>query len=393
MTVAVILPSAVVFSPQGLQATTVMRWMSQSLAARGLLWAGWLALVAPVARLAFTAPGTRTLRSLPVDERAFVSGLLGLTMLLQGPWVLLFLRGQGAVAALGASLVASAIAASLAAGVGWRPAAVVVGATALAMLPAAPWAQVLLGGPLALLGTRSGWRFAPERGQRSWHVLRRTRPVLALVVAHALHLARTEGVRLSRALGLVVLGAATLVLASRNSPALTASEGLEQRLLCGVLPAVVVAGSLSGPLLQSEQRLRWVTLTTGGTERGSRLVALLSDGLFTAAAGAVFGLLAALGQREFPAKEVLAGALPPWPSPLRVVAEASVWSFAIGCAAHALVAREAARRRPDASRRVMSLVGLAVAGFVAASLGAQASLLLGASLTVLAIGAGMRSEA
>jgi hypothetical protein len=76
--VAIGIPAFVLSAGNGLRAADVIAWSHRSMAARGLLWAGWLVLSAPALRTAFIAPGSLILRSLRVRRGLYTLHLLRL---------------------------------------------------------------------------------------------------------------------------------------------------------------------------------------------------------------------------------------------------------------------------------------------------------------------------
>ena len=91
--------ASVVFSPNGLRAAELVASMRTSVWVRVAIWAGWLLVSAPIARVLLAHPAALFLRSLPVPrwQLALVHGVH--LVVLELPLSLLYLRGEGVAAA------------------------------------------------------------------------------------------------------------------------------------------------------------------------------------------------------------------------------------------------------------------------------------------------------
>lgn len=108
--IAVGIPAFVISAGNGLRAVDVLAWLHRSLPVRGAFWAGWLVLSAPAMRLVFVAPGSVCLRALRLPRAPFLFALFTLCAAVQVPWGVLFVRGAGWGASLGAALLGWAVA-------------------------------------------------------------------------------------------------------------------------------------------------------------------------------------------------------------------------------------------------------------------------------------------
>lgn len=254
LSVALGIPSAILFSANGLRARDVVALSHHSLAMRSLLWAVWLLLSAPALRVLLDAPGSRTLRALRLPRGSLVTALLALAALVQLPWAILFARGGGSLEAGAAVTLAIALNASLvvalrrgrwliALALGgllllWDPGASVVAACG------ALWA------PFAL---DAAFRCALEQRRTSLRLTRPTHPLLALYVTHLLRLLRSAQARLVIACLSGVGGATGLLFSLRNDP----TERVLQRALSALaLPLTLAAAVCVAPVLESELSLR-----------------------------------------------------------------------------------------------------------------------------------------
>lgn len=252
--VAVGIPAFVVFSPNGLSARELIRLMHASVWIRGFLWAGWILLATPAVRPLFEAQGTTTLRSLRLPAVPLVVATALLASAVQLPWIVLFARGAGTVAA--ASALACAVSLQSSIGVAARrkrytAVVLVLAAVVLRDLPAA-W-TLMLGGVTAPWCLLRAWRVAPERPLRAFRWLRPTTPFLALYGTHLLRLTRSARPRLITAAMLTAAGALAVCAGFRNDPG---ERSLARALTILTTPLAVTAALCVAPLLECEAMLR-----------------------------------------------------------------------------------------------------------------------------------------
>ncbi|MBX3226323.1 MAG: hypothetical protein KIT84_42930 [Labilithrix sp.] len=349
---AILLPAAIVFSPQGLSARDLVRSMAASWPLRAVVWAGWLALSAHAANAALTAPGMSVLRVARARRGHVVAALLVLASVVQAPWAVLWLRGAGPGAAFAAVTHAIALAASIFALTRRRELAtggiLVAAATSALLGPLAGSSLAafvgagfspLVGALLAASGMGRAWRVAAERSAEGAAGMALPRAGV-LVVVHLLRLVRAERFRGLLATMIASLGASGL-LTLRSDPT---PRPVGRALAIMAVPLVLAASLFVAPLLDLERRLmpwlrslrvrRWMIVA-------SFFAALATPtSAFAATAGVAAGLVS-------PAPCLaLGGALGAWAIVLSSVVGA--WgrrhtsSFAVGVAAIAIAAAVAA---------------------------------------------------
>jgi hypothetical protein len=237
---AVGLASTIIFAPQGLKASELVRAMHGSALLRGVVWAGWLLLAAPASRAAFTAPGLGLLRVHQRSKLGTTSGLVLLLAAVQLPWIVLFARGAGPLPALAAALLAIAIEAAVVAR-SWL---------VLAGLAAALFDVPAIGCLLVPFAVRRAWVTAPEhRGAAERIRTRAAWPSLVvLTVVHLLRLVRMERSRIVIATAFASLGGAGLL-------TLRSEEGgvVARALAVMALPITIAAACFASPILGSEK--------------------------------------------------------------------------------------------------------------------------------------------
>lgn len=256
LSVALGIPSAILFSSNGLRAKDVVALAHHSLIARSLLWLAWLALSAPALHVLFAAPGSRTLRALRLPRAAVVCALCLLGTVTQVPWAILFARGAGAVAAWAAVTLALALSASsLVALRRQRWALLIALGAALLAADLPSFAAALVGSVWAPSALLAAWRCALEEPSARFRLLRPTHPLLALYAAHALRLARAARSRLMVALVSGVGGAFGLGYSLRNDPT---ERPIVRALAALALPLTLTAAVCVAPVIENEARLRWL---------------------------------------------------------------------------------------------------------------------------------------
>jgi hypothetical protein len=224
---AVGLPATIIFSPQGLSARELVRAMRASPGVAIVVWLGWIALSSVATTAVFTAPGLSVVRAMRPRRRDLLPALIALASVVQLPWAVLWYRGAGAGAAIGAVLLAEYAAAVLFALTRRR--------SLRALLPL------------------EAWRVGPESrsGARVW-TRANASPIVALATVHWLRLFRVERMRLLLASMIGGVGAAGL-LTLRSDP--TPRPG-GRAVAIMTVPLVLIASLFVTPLLACEESLR-----------------------------------------------------------------------------------------------------------------------------------------
>lgn len=239
--VAIGLPGAILFGPQGMGARDLVAGMADSPGLRAFVWLGWLLLSAHAMAALEGAPGSLVLRSLRPRRGPTVAALAVLALGVQVPWLALHARGGGQVAAVGAVAIAIAVGTR-------RLLALPLLVLVLAGMSTAWLAPVAV--VVAVVALDRGWRH--PRAEREPHradPVRRRAPLVALVRMHLLRVARLAPARLGIAAILVAIaGAGLLTLRSDPTPA-----PLRRVLAILALPGVLGAALLVEPVLASER--------------------------------------------------------------------------------------------------------------------------------------------
>jgi hypothetical protein len=289
------LAASILFSPNGMRAVDLLRLVASSPATAASLWSGWILLTVPAARALFETSETFFLRSLPVPPWHFWLVHAAHLLALQGPWMLLWLRGEGLVAALAAGVIAGAAAALVVA----RPrdardllAAALLLVAAFASLPAA--IRLGLGLAAGALAIPAAWTRAASRGVRRGRSRVGGSAATALLLAHAVILARRDASTLLRGGLAVLIGAVVFAFVVRNNGPDAAGHEATLALFAAALPLAIATGGVAAKTLETERRLEWLLLSTGASARLRALTALAIPTITGALAGLVHGSLGAL---------------------------------------------------------------------------------------------------
>jgi hypothetical protein len=252
--VALGIPAAILFASNGLRAVDIVRLMRHSRIARSLLWTGWLALSVPALRVLFDAPGTRTLRALRPSRRALSAGLFVLASAIELPWTILFASGGGAVSAWAALTLAVALGSACIVAAR-RRSGFWLAALLSALIASDPsaWLAAVCGTALAPVALFAAWRTALEQPALRVRVLRPTRPLFALYLAHMLRLLRAARTRLLIVLAAGLSGGIGLIFSLGNDPT---ERPLQRALSALALPLTLAAAACVEPVIESEARLR-----------------------------------------------------------------------------------------------------------------------------------------
>jgi hypothetical protein len=300
---ALAIAATVIFAGNGMDAADVVHLLHASPAGAIAVWGAWLFLTAPAARALFETRETFFLRALPVPPWHFWVVHGAHLAALQLAWAVLFARGEGLLAGLAAmalAAAASALAVARPATVREACAAIAVAASILAPIPA--WAQLATGLAASTIGIACAWSRAPARGDRHGRSRVAGGPFRALVLAHAVVLARRDAVTLVRGLFAAIAGAAVLALLIRNNGPDARGHEAELTLLAGAFPLSLATGGVAARVLVTELRLEWLLLTTGASARLRAIAAVSVPAIWGIGTGAVLGLpgavIAGLGAKE-----------------------------------------------------------------------------------------------
>jgi hypothetical protein len=311
-TLGAVLIAAVAFGPTAMRPHDLTGLALANPAVGGVLAATWLLVFVPTARM-IVRPPVGYLYSLPGDPRAARAVALAALFLLQLPWLVLWIAGEGA-----------------------RGALVVIATTALA-------AAIALVPPPRLRATTPVWQH----------------PLTALAAIHLRALARRAGDALVRGAGLALLAGGAAGLLVRNNQLTGAPAGT---LAAAVIAIAVVPAQIGSALvtLGAHRETAWLAAATG-ISRAARIAALATALATVHLATAALAAAAALA---------VAG-LTPW---LPALALATAVGTALG-QARVLLAAEASPTAP--TRIVIGAIGVAaVAVLCLATLGALGAVAL-----------------
>jgi hypothetical protein len=277
---------AVVMGPSGMRPGDMAEAAAASPLIRAVLWAAWLAALAPAARRLLLAPEAAFLRWLPIGRPLFSSTQAALLVALELPWAVLWHLGSPPPAGIAAALAAAGFHAALAIrprGLGAELAALALVAVIAALVARPePDAIVALAGAAALgIAVPAAFRRAAEAPIQIW------RPRPRRLVAHY------AGQLFDAALGGRVIVAATVAgglagLFARVND-LDAEATLAAALVAAAFGCVGVAARIALVLADQARLLEWVFASTG-TSRERQVAALAASASIAAAlAGAAVG--------------------------------------------------------------------------------------------------------
>lgn len=290
---AVGIAAVVLFGGHGMDAATLTRQASQQTGFRVALLASWTLAALPAARAWLGAPETVLIRALPLSRVVVVVVLASGLLVIQLPWLVLWLRGAGAWAGLWAACGAAALAALSVAGVrGWVD--TVLLALAVVAASASPSREsALVAAATAAHWVYRAWSRAPERSLagRGWVWSRG--PLLAEITALWVVLFRGHSAVLFRA-ALLALAAAWLSIVGIAHGAADELGATSLCLLFWVPAATFGAAALAGPALRAERSLVWIARISGAPPRVYLAPALLVA-LWAVVMAAAFALIVASG--------------------------------------------------------------------------------------------------
>lgn len=227
----------VLFAGNGMDASYVTALAFASPPLRLVLLVGWAMLTLPVARLLLTDPQTFFLRTLPVP-RWWLLGIVAMaSACVQLAWLVLWVRGAGALSG-GIALLAILGAQSYAiAGLRGVREWVGLGCVLLGWQLAPSPAALALLVPTFVLGFRLAWLRAPEPRASGRHRVLASSATLAAATAFGISAYRSNGSAVARAATLTLLAFGAITLGSSNNPEWTQEQVLKLALAIGAVPA------------------------------------------------------------------------------------------------------------------------------------------------------------
>ncbi|MCC6558842.1 MAG: hypothetical protein IT372_38410 [Polyangiaceae bacterium] len=376
------LVGSVLFGPSGLRAADVTRAAIGSPPVAVALFAAWLLFTAPAARAVLDRPSTFLLRALPVPRWQFVLVTGAHLALLELPWIALWARGDGPLAALAAGATAAGAHGLLFA----RSARPRDLAAAALRLAAAARPGVLHRSVIACAaapaGVAAGWLRAPERSTRRRSLRMPSSPPAALAAAHLIAITRTESAALLRAVLLAALGGLAAPLAARGHD-LTAPASISALSLgIAAWTLSLAGGGIAAAALRAERAKAWLLDSTGA---GGALRVLAASGAAAAACAALGLIHGAVATAGLGAGPLLAARL-------------SLLTAALGAAVGVLAAWQSRRAAADGARRGgrdlarrAAAAGLSIAAI--AALGEPAVALIELAALALAASSSRRAAA
>lgn len=282
---------AVVFGPSGMSAEQLLQGMEISPRFRIGMWIAWLVLVAGPTRLLFHNPQAVYLRAQPIAPCVHWLLLGAMALLIQAPWAWLWLRGDGAPAAITATLVAAALC-TLGAVTArhWMEALVVaavfVGITMLITMGASTLQLAPVGIVVFSAAVRAAWLRAPERGGGvDLGALSSGR--LGLLVVYIAAVWRQRSSSVARGAVLTGVGGALTGLIARNNHIVSGDSVGLLALVLATIAVTMATAMVVVPVVEAERAMRWM-LNATGTSAARRMLA--SAGV-CGAAGAGYALV------------------------------------------------------------------------------------------------------
>lgn len=275
-------------------ATVTLRACEQT-GFRVALLASWTLAALPTARAWLGAPETALIRALPLARSLIVTVLGSGMLVIQLPWLVLWLRGAGAWAGLWAASGAAALQALSVAGLRGLLDALVIALAVLAASASPGSASALMSAAAAAYFVHRAWSRAPERSLsgRGWVWARG--PLLAETTALWIALVRGHSAVLFRA-ALLSLAAAWVSLMGISHGAADDLGSTSLCLLLWVPAATFGAAALAGPALRAERSLAWLARVSGAPPRVYLAPALLLV-LWSVATGTAFAAIVSSGAR------------------------------------------------------------------------------------------------
>jgi hypothetical protein len=248
--------AGILFGGNGMDAADMTRLAAQVPALRIFLWVGWLLITLPAAQALFCTPSTFLLRAFPVPRRHFLLVHALHLSLAELPMIVLWGRGEGAVAGVAAGFFAMAGHTLLLARIKGPSDLVAALVWAGAMIGGAP-SYVLLpcAGLVLAVGLPRAFARAPERSTPKGRGQVRGSAAIALGRTYALLLLRGDSSLLLRAGLLWLIGLFSATLSARNN-GIVKEEALATLALTLLAPVQIVAlGGLAAAVQRGERRM------------------------------------------------------------------------------------------------------------------------------------------
>lgn len=277
----------VLFAGNGLDAKTVTSLATTHRSFGFALTLIWVLAALPVARALLASSETYFLRALPVSRSEILAMLGAGLVMAHAPWALLWGRGAGPGAALGATLIALAFEVHILAGL--RTAtdlgAVALTAAASGLFPSYPYPAAFFAGPAFLLGVRQAFLRAPEPRSFGRDAICTRGRALALASALGVSVYRGHGPVIARAVLLASGACVVVVLGLRNNDVVNAATIRRIALMVWGPACLFGAVGIAGPVLAAESKAGWLLDLCGVS---ASLRSASAAGLL-AACGAVLG--------------------------------------------------------------------------------------------------------
>lgn len=361
------LAASVLFGPTAIQPADIARAAHGSAWLRAGLFGGWTLLAAPLTAEILRDRRADFLRAAP-GARASSFAAAGLWMLAaQVPFSLLWAAANGPVAGVAALVFGAGLCAAITSPARSILKVLTIAGAALAVaVDASPVAMLALS-PLSIASLHEAWRRAPERATIAGAAVRGP-ALLAIAIAHAMRLARSERVAAGRAIVASVAAGVVGALAVRNGghEAGSAAAGRVFLTAFGAVSAIG-AGAIAAPVRAADASLATLLRSTG-TRRS------LQSGARILAAGAFMGGAGLAGVAAWQ-----------WLNPLglRIIVAAPALAALLGAAVVEIDVRIRAARgaaKDRGGRTVLIMLGVAITGaLLASALGELAVVVLGAA--------------
>jgi hypothetical protein len=348
MLVGVLLVSAIVLGPNGLDPRDVVRAMHHDRITHLAIVAAWLALARPPSQAQLLPPGSTWTRSAPIARASHLAVVLAFSCAIHLPITALMWRGGGPAEGIAMLLLCIAL------GTLSRHRASILAATVAlaARLTAVPIViQLIVGATATAIALFIGFRDAPLRTRAAMRLRLRLPPFPSLVLAHLRVLLRDEGPRVTRTILLGLLVAGFAVMQVRGQAGTDVSSRV---IVTAAFTSMIAIGTLARSIGRTRRRLAPLVAASGRSPRGPFVAsaAVLSGPpmLVGVALAALLRRYAAVALDRALGFALLAVAV----------------SITLVTIAARLEDRLAARRRDDATRWVLVSLALGIGGSLCA---------------------------